>query len=66
MGKKRWCRCSLSHPTGRPDYRGIGAMPDSGEMPGLGRALVRNKYLALTSEYLQQQVNIGLRVAALL
>ena len=51
------------HPAGRPDHVSIGAMQERGKMPGLGRTLVRSRYLALMSEYLQQQVNIGLRVA---
>ena len=44
----------------------IGALHESGEMPGLGRAQVRNKYSALMGEDLKQHVEIESRVAALL
>ena len=34
------------HPAGRLYYMSIGALQESGEMPGLGKALVRSRYSA--------------------
>ena len=61
---KRNCGADAAsrNPTGRPDYMSIGALQERGEMPGLGRSLLRSRYSAPSSDDLKEAEELEKRV----